>query len=107
MCVFSCMFCFIFFFFSSRRRHTRCALVTGVQTGALPVLCLMVRECFAHHVHLAWRQRGERLSGDKLQLLQQSVFALRLGFRAHVPEIEMWIALLKDRQKKLSFVYFK
>src|SRR3546814_9876295 len=31
--------CYIFgFFFSSRRRHTRCALVTGVQTCALPIL---------------------------------------------------------------------
>src|SRR3546814_5763615 len=31
--------CFFFygFVFSSRRRHTRCALVTGVQTGALPI----------------------------------------------------------------------
>src|SRR3546814_5217070 len=28
---------FCFFFFSSRRRHTRCALVTGVQTCALPI----------------------------------------------------------------------
>src|SRR3546814_7054731 len=28
-----CMFCF----FSSRRRHTRCAVVTGVQTWALPI----------------------------------------------------------------------
>src|SRR3546814_10538028 len=28
------MFCF---FFSSRRRHTSCALVTGVQTCALPI----------------------------------------------------------------------
>src|SRR3546814_9499675 len=27
----------IFCFFSSRRRHTRCALVTGVQTCALPI----------------------------------------------------------------------
>src|SRR3546814_6794953 len=26
------------FFFSSRRRHTRCSLVTGVQTCALPIL---------------------------------------------------------------------
>src|SRR3546814_10276059 len=26
-----------YFFFSSRRRHTRCALVTGVQTCALPI----------------------------------------------------------------------
>src|SRR3546814_18281629 len=31
------MFCF---FFSSRRRHTRCALVTGVQTCALPICSL-------------------------------------------------------------------
>src|SRR3546814_7029366 len=28
----------MFVFFSSRRRHTRCALVTGVQTCALPIL---------------------------------------------------------------------
>src|SRR3546814_3854304 len=31
------LFVFLFFFFSSRRRHTRCALVTGVQTCALPI----------------------------------------------------------------------
>src|SRR3546814_5104405 len=38
------MYCYIvdlfvqfMFFFSSRRRHTRCALVTGVQTCALPI----------------------------------------------------------------------
>src|SRR3546814_7454698 len=41
-CMFSCVLCmlesFVFFFFSSRRRHTRCALVTGVQTCALPIL---------------------------------------------------------------------
>src|SRR3546814_6609515 len=29
--------CCLVFFFSSRRRHTRCALVTGVQTCALPI----------------------------------------------------------------------
>src|SRR3546814_9184265 len=31
------MLCIYGFFFSSRRRHTRCALVTGVQTCALPI----------------------------------------------------------------------
>src|SRR3546814_6389480 len=31
-----CRVCIVFFF-SSRRRHTRCALVTGVQTCALPI----------------------------------------------------------------------
>src|SRR3546814_10340803 len=32
--------CILSFFFSSRRRHTRCALVTGVQTCALPIYYL-------------------------------------------------------------------
>src|SRR3546814_10262881 len=36
--VYGLIFCvLILFFFSSRRRHTRCALVTGVQTCALPI----------------------------------------------------------------------
>src|SRR3546814_12092259 len=35
-CVMSAVFTLVFFF-SSRRRHTRCALVTGVQTCALPI----------------------------------------------------------------------
>src|SRR3546814_7276222 len=37
-----CGICIIYllsFFISSRRRHTRCALVTGVQTCALPISC--------------------------------------------------------------------
>src|SRR3546814_2310292 len=37
MCVESCSNFTLCFFFSSRRRHTRCALVTGVQTCALPI----------------------------------------------------------------------
>src|SRR3546814_16695632 len=36
------MYVFVFFF-SSRRRHTRCALVTGVQTCALPILAWRAR----------------------------------------------------------------
>src|SRR3546814_3608270 len=36
-----CSMCF--FFFSSRRRHTRCALVTGVQTCALPILAPLMK----------------------------------------------------------------
>src|SRR3546814_6037100 len=33
----------MWFFFSSRRRHTICALVTGVQTCALPILPALER----------------------------------------------------------------
>src|SRR3546814_5647346 len=47
------------FFFSSRRRHTRCALVTGVQTCALPI-CQSLRTghsqratCFTGHLTLS------------------------------------------------------
>src|SRR3546814_5399591 len=36
--------CVCLFFFSSRRRHTICALVTGVQTCALPILVGRVEE---------------------------------------------------------------
>src|SRR3546814_10206531 len=42
-----CSYCSCFhfdvsrFFFASRRRHTRCALVTGVQTCALPIYTLL------------------------------------------------------------------
>src|SRR3546814_9633470 len=36
------------FFFASRRRHTRCALVTGVQTCALPI---SVEPADRHHGH--------------------------------------------------------
>src|SRR3546814_17578415 len=35
--LYSQLFTSFSFFFSSRRRHTRCALVTGVQTCALPI----------------------------------------------------------------------
>src|SRR3546814_9118943 len=38
------------FFFSSRRRHTRCSLVTGVQTCALPISSR--RQCFGEALKL-------------------------------------------------------
>src|SRR3546814_4299647 len=44
------VFCFCF---SSRRRHTRCALVTGVQTCALPILQLAGLEHLANNVAAA------------------------------------------------------
>src|SRR3546814_10781881 len=38
------MWLYFFCFFSSRRRHTRCALVTGVQTCALPIFLKLLKE---------------------------------------------------------------
>src|SRR3546814_1129914 len=52
--IFCCSFCF---FFSSRRRHTICALVTGVQTCALPI---SIAFAFLYHYlpdrRVRWRQ---------------------------------------------------
>src|SRR3546814_7211414 len=42
--------CLVGFFVSSRRRHTRCALVTGVQTCALPI-------CRRRVLHSRWISR--------------------------------------------------
>src|SRR3546814_20221954 len=47
------------FFFSSRRRHTICALVTGVQTCALPICYYLSSakldaKTFAHAVRAHW-----------------------------------------------------
>src|SRR3546814_7897877 len=39
----------MFFFFSSRRRHTRCALGTGVQTCALPIWSTVVARLPPRH----------------------------------------------------------
>src|SRR3546814_3843935 len=53
------------FFFSSRRRHTRCALVTGVQTCALPISDLMIIRHApdlngAYGVHIAFEMAALR-----------------------------------------------
>src|SRR3546814_1433535 len=62
MCVFSVLysgivvFCFDLFFFSSRRRHTRCALVTGVQTCALPISTIVTSYYDWSDIDEAWRE---------------------------------------------------
>src|SRR3546814_3714459 len=59
------------FFFSSRRRHTRCALVTGVQTCALPI-SFRAREFWSIDVNLEnvegtpFTARLTQIDGSKL-----------------------------------------
>src|SRR3546814_5869551 len=50
----------LWLFFSSRRRHTRCALVTGVQTCALPI-CR--RQPTDRHTAVAGKQKKETQDG--------------------------------------------
>src|SRR3546814_2421356 len=68
---------FLFFFFSSRRRHTRCALVTGVQTCALPIhswnrsvpffACLI--KAYARHIAKGMEQGHGQLMTFAAQIL--------------------------------------
>src|SRR3546814_12937991 len=61
-----------FFFFSSRRRHTRCALVTGVQTCALPIYRRSpVRPVLpkTSKLRLSWRSALRELARDHRELV--------------------------------------
>src|SRR3546814_13602360 len=65
MCALQSCFIVCSFFFSSRRRHTRCALVTGVQTCALPIYCSGLRFEIALGLREAPPRRGA-LSPDRI-----------------------------------------
>src|SRR3546814_10601209 len=70
VCFWLLSYCLFYFFFSSRRRHTRCALVTGVQTCALPI--------FSQEVVDSSAIEGEVL--DRMSV--QSSLAKHMGFAA-------------------------
>src|SRR3546814_20386233 len=61
-------------FFSSRRRHTRCALVTGVQTCALPIsqqltLNLLRQDSAASTVRAMAARLSEDFNGDLVRVV--------------------------------------
>src|SRR3546814_5611039 len=69
----------VVYFFSSRRRHTRCALVTGVQTCALPISkareTVETKKAHGHEVLLTYlrshvEQIGSRPDGRKPVLIE-------------------------------------
>src|SRR3546814_4494174 len=60
-------------FFSSSRRHTRCALVTGVQTCALPI-CALIGEA-AGRLHTA-RSRNDQVATDFRLWVRDAIDAL-------------------------------
>src|SRR3546814_2947829 len=57
-------------FFSSRRRHTRCALVTGVQTCALPILDGDVGELAIDDLEVDLCDLAQLLRGREVGLLE-------------------------------------
>src|SRR3546814_8946525 len=55
------------FFFSSRRRHTRCALVTGVQTCALPIYNEGIHQAIEAKEGVAVKAENQTLATVTLQ----------------------------------------
>src|SRR3546814_10036081 len=86
----------VILFFSCRRRHTSCALVTGVQTFALPisdprrlalVRLVLLLECRVLPDENRWTEQLHRLrcdvilevEGDRLSDAQRSVYVINLA----------------------------
>src|SRR3546814_8540309 len=70
--------------FSSRRRHTRCALVTGVQTCALPIYTLYFDNVYVGPQDIVLGPGGfkKQISGFNVERLGNSSRALALGRHA-------------------------
>src|SRR3546814_11207324 len=96
---------FIFiFFFSSRRRHTRCALVTGVQTCALPISPRFLGRALAGQIemvrqtqHRSYQTRAaaaaaavavEQLAGAQIDRLIEYCVRPGIGFRSRADECD-------------------
>src|SRR3546814_1473213 len=82
-------------FFSSRRRHTRCALVTGVQTCALPIFWtlpagfLELQETAAAGARReAWEEARAELEIDQLLAIYSipRISQIQLIFRARLTQ---------------------
>src|SRR3546814_8532374 len=76
------------FFFSSRRRHTRCALVTGVQTCALPIYLIYPND-YHDGVRTYLEVTGQVEGEKKLQSNPES------GGRFHTN----WLSMIYPRLK--------
>src|SRR3546814_9332850 len=92
----------LFFFFSSRGRHTRCALVTGVQTCALPIYgrARYEERPEEHHDHLIDVKTGEvvEFSNEEIERLQAEV-ARTLGYRLVDHRLELFGVRLDGKRK--------
>src|SRR3546814_1286225 len=88
----------VVFFFSSRRRHTRCALVTGVQTCALPICALAALESCG----IDSARRAETLS--VAEFTSVSGLALGIDGAAHEGALAAEIGRASCRERVCQYV---
>src|SRR3546814_10169871 len=90
--------CVVAFFFSSRRRHTMFSLVTGVQTGALPI------SFFGWFPDAHWTPRkliDGRTASALTYLLEATLTTDMFGVKAHGQKIHLQGALILHFSGKL------
>src|SRR3546814_7884926 len=99
---------------SSRRRHTRCALVTGVQTCALPISRAAISHLWFESIHpfvdgngrigraIAEKALAQNLAAPTLTALSETIHrhrkayyaALQLGSQSN--DINAWLTWFAD-----------
>src|SRR3546814_6501214 len=76
------------FFFSSRIRHTRCALVTGVQTCALPICPALEVMAVVPCDHAGWLEKNAMQAGRARFVARFHHQGLAGRIRLFAPEVE-------------------
>src|SRR3546814_14055480 len=95
------LFSICFFFFASRRRHTRCSLVTGVQTCALPIWSYR-QKCITRG--LAMKPIFEKVpvpDGASWRLFDRRLDAIPFEWHYH-PEFELTLTLNSRGQRHVG-----
>src|SRR3546814_3622268 len=87
-----------FFIFSSRRRHTRCALVTGVQTCALPISTSPDFVMFSLGVYPGVIEGDKRISGELCEI-DDAAFARCDRLEGHPNFYKRWqVGIVSDSE---------
>src|SRR3546814_1160176 len=93
-------------FFSSRRRHTRCALVTGVQTCALPIYVSRAVHTLGGEATELYEDARRKLArftnvrADELVLCSGTTFAINLvAYSWALPRLKAGDAILLTRME--------
>src|SRR3546814_10496688 len=105
-CVWYCRGWSFVFFFSSRRRHTRCALVTGVQTCALPISLIAPKHRQRRPNKQSNRTREETMDRRTLLKTTLSLPLLPMALRAaHAQDAPLEALVEGSRSEEGLLVY--
>src|SRR3546814_7705658 len=91
--------CRVSFVCASRRRHTRCALVTGVQTSALPISNCNYQPWT---LHIASGESRDKLSAAFLEAASQQNFTWDFPF-----DFDSSYGIYTERRQKKGAAYYE